>query len=351
MYHKFVFSVLIGAASIVSLSAQTPDPKAEKGSPLNQSFAFSFDGGSYLGVQTREVTRENFAKLGLREVRGVAVDKVVEGSPAASAGLKDGDVIVRFNGDEVTSTRKLSRLVSEVSPDHQVKLVVLRAGREQEIIATVGKSPGPSFENGNFKFSFPEGAEKWDPGKLKDLKEFRELVPMENFRMEELPRMFDLPEGAFSWTAGNGRQIGVSVYPVTKQLGDRYGVQSGLMINTVRENSAAAKAGLRAGDIIVDVDGKTVSNELELIRSINERKEGSITVNLMRDGSRQTVTVTPEVSKDGGFFYQMDDDDSPKPRGDKDDSPKPRVDKLRLTLPKTRETQLPIHSLFPARVI
>ena len=341
MYRKFVISVLFSASCALSLPAQTPEPKAEKGTPMNHSLAFSFDGGSYLGVQTREVTRENFANLGLREVRGVAIEKVVIGSPAAAAGLKDGDVIIRFNGDEVSSGRKLSRLVSEVSPDHQVKLVVLRGGREQEITATIGKSPGPSFHNGNFKFSFPEGAEKWDLGKLKDLKEFREIAPMENFRLEEFPKMFDLPEGGFTWNARSGRQIGVSVYPVTKQLGERYGVQNGLMINTVRENSAAAKAGLRAGDIIVDVDGKTVSNELDLIRLVNENKEGSITVNLMRDGGRQTITVTPEASKEGGFFFQLDEGDHPKPF----------VDKLRFDLPKMPEMQMPIHSLFPARVI
>ena len=129
MYSKFIICAFITALSLLTAVAQTPDSKMERDAPLNRAFAFSFEGnGSYLGVQTSEITKDNFSKYGLSDVRGVAVAKVVEGSPAAAAGLKDGDVIVRFNGDAVTSGRKLSRLVSEVSPDHQARLTVLRGG-------------------------------------------------------------------------------------------------------------------------------------------------------------------------------------------------------------------------------
>ena len=204
MYHRSVISIFVLALSFISLSAQTPEPKAEKDSPFGKSFAFSmFDGNSsYLGVQTSEVTNANFAKLGLREVRGVAVEKVVEGSPAAAAGLKSGDVIVRFNGDEVTSGRKLSRLVGEVSPDHKVKITVLRGGAEQEIIATIGKSPAPTFENGNFRFRVPQGDHEMDLGQLKNLDRLREIPKMDNFKMPDLenfkmdlPRTFNLTDG------------------------------------------------------------------------------------------------------------------------------------------------------------
>ncbi|MEQ1924085.1 MAG: PDZ domain-containing protein, partial [Pyrinomonadaceae bacterium] len=120
MLTRSLSSILIVTSSFVLAIGQTPD--AKKDAPkAPQTFAFSFDGdGGYLGVQSIEVTKENFAKFGLREVRGVAVDKVMEGSPAAAAGIKAGDVIVRFNGEDIASTRKLTRLVSETSPDHQV---------------------------------------------------------------------------------------------------------------------------------------------------------------------------------------------------------------------------------------
>lgn len=308
MIHKYVFSIFVGALAVGSVVAQTPEPKER--SPFKGDFAFTFeDGGSYLGVQTREVTKENFAKFGLRDVQGVAIEKVVDGSPAAAAGLKDGDVIVEFNGEKITSGKKLSRLVSEVSPDHQVRLKVLRGGSEQSITATVGKSPAPRFDNGNFKFTMPEGGEKWDLGKLKEMPEFRGMAPFENFKSGDLPKLFELPDGqSFKLDSRSGRQIGVSVYPLTKQLGDRYGVQGGVMINTVREDSAAAKGGLRAGDVIFEVDGKAVHSELDLIRAINEKKDGAITLNLIRDGNRQNLSVTPEPAKDGGFFFRFDNE-------------------------------------------
>src|SRR5258708_5479054 len=149
MYIKSIISILIVTSSFILAFGQTPEAKKEK-EKAPTAFAWSFEGGGgYLGVQTQEVSKENFAKFGLRDVRGVAVEKVLENSPAA-AGIQNGDVIVRFNGEEVTSSRKLTRLVGEVDPDHQVSLTISRAGREQEITATVCKRPTPRIENGNF---------------------------------------------------------------------------------------------------------------------------------------------------------------------------------------------------------
>src|SRR6476660_2368234 len=155
MIRKSLALFLLGVAAGTAASAQqTLNPPARPDAP--QTFAWSFDGnGGYIGVQTQEVTRDNFAKFGLRDVRGVAVEKVMEKSPAEAAGIQAGDVIVKFNGDEVTSARKLTRLIGEVDPDHQAKVTVLRGGREQDINVTIAKRPMPEFNNGNFQFSVP----------------------------------------------------------------------------------------------------------------------------------------------------------------------------------------------------
>ena len=154
MFSKSFISVMIVTSAFTLVFGQTPEAKKEKAA---QGFAWTFEGGgSYLGVQTQEVSKENFSKLGLREVRGVAVEKVIDNSPAQRAGLQDGDVIVKFNGEEITSTRKLTRLIGEVAPDHQARLTVLRGGGEdREITVTLGKRPGPRFENGAFSFGVP----------------------------------------------------------------------------------------------------------------------------------------------------------------------------------------------------
>src|SRR5215204_685467 len=136
MIRKSLALLVVGFVLFVSGQAQTSAPGAKSEA---HAFSMFFDGDSgYLGIQTEEITRDNFGKYGLREVRGVAVEKVLEGSPAEKAGIQNGDVIIRFENEEITGTRKLTRMLAEVSPDHQVRLTVLR-GSEREITATVGK--------------------------------------------------------------------------------------------------------------------------------------------------------------------------------------------------------------------
>src|SRR6187399_564966 len=114
MFSKSFLSVMIVTSTFTLVFGQTPEAKKDT-EKAPKAFAFSFDGGgSYLGVQTQEVNKENFAKFGLKDVRGVAVEKVMENSPAATAGLQAGDVIIKFYGEDVTGARKLTRLVSEV---------------------------------------------------------------------------------------------------------------------------------------------------------------------------------------------------------------------------------------------
>lgn len=251
---------------------------------------------SYLGVQAQEITKENFSKFGLSSVRGVGIEKVVKNSPAANAGLQNGDVIIRFDGEEIESVLKLNRLISEVAPDHTAKLTVLRGGNESEFNVTMGKREFVPFQSGFHIESFPA------------------LPNIQTLPRTPLPPTRALPpiqqrEGdrdVFVWRGGASRQIGVGVTPLTKQLGDYFGIAEGkgLLINNVRENSAAAKAGLKAGDIIVEADGKAVKGQMDLIRAVNEKKDGDVSLTIIRDRNRQIVRVTPELSKDGAMNFE-----------------------------------------------
>jgi len=290
------FILLAFSSCTIIFSQKTPEPSKQPAKPM--VYSFQFDSGSYLGFEPQEVTKENFGKFGLSQVRGVAVEKVVENSPAAQAGLQAGDVIIKFEGEEIESVRKLSRLISEVAPDHQVKLTILRNGSEQEITATMGKREVPAIFNGNFKMEMPN---------LQNLPKMPAMPKMPD--MSKLPQVQALPngQGGFIWKGdgetsfffGANRQIGVSVSSLTKQLGEYFGAADGkgLLINNVRENSPAAKAGLKAGDIIVEADGKEIKNNTDLIRTLNEKKEGDVQLTIIRDRNRQTVQVTPEKLK------------------------------------------------------
>lgn len=327
-----VFILLTISVFAVAFAQQTPEPDRKN----ERVFNFVFGGGSYLGVQTQEISKENFAKYGLSEVRGVAVEKVVENSPAANAGIQDGDVIIKFNGDEVTGTRKLTRLIGEVAPDHQAKVTVLRNGNEREFSVTIGKREMPEFgENGTILQGFPQMSE----------------IP--------LPRIPRSPNATLPPLEGDGnvlifrngesRQIGVSVTELTKQLAENFGVSGGkgLLIENVRENSPAAKAGLKAGDVIVEADGKEVKNSLELIRALNGKKEGDVTLTIVRDKNRQTISVTPETVK-SNFMPMFERREGFLPQG-KFNLATPSVPfvPLNLIVPVRLSSITPTNILFP----
>lgn len=90
-------------------------------------------------------------------------------------------------------------------------------------------------------------------------------------------------------------QIGVGVTSLTEQLAEYFGVNyRGILINTVRKDSPALKAGLKAGDVIVEVDGVAVVGGLGLIRAINDKNEGDVTLVIIRDHKRKTISLTPQ---------------------------------------------------------
>ncbi|CAN5676584.1 hypothetical protein BH20ACI4_BH20ACI4_19510 [soil metagenome] len=284
MLRKLFALSLFLAFTAVSLSAQdTPSPDRIYRALVTPGF-----GGSYLGVQTVDITKENFSRFGLSEVRGVAIDKVLKDSPAEKAGLQNNDVIVRFDGESVTSVQKLTRLIREVAPDHKVNLTVLRGGSERNIEVTMGKR----------EFDFNTS------GVIRG-----ELPNFENF--PTVPRVPNAPfpppgvgdGNVFVWSSGANRQIGVTLTSLSKQLADYFGVTDGkgLLINEVRADSPAAKAGLKAGDVIVEADGKKVENNADLIKTLNEKKEGTISITVIRDKNRQTFIVEPEKAKEMNF--------------------------------------------------
>ena len=181
---------MIVTSAFVLAIGQTPEAKKEK--EMTRSFAFTFEGdGSYLGVQTQEVNKENFAKFGLAGVRGVAVEKVGENSPAAAAGLQAGDVILKFNGEDVTGARKLTRLIGEVDPDHQAKITISRNCREQEVTATLAKRPTPKLAESYFNHRLPTPPQ----GEFAPFPNLKELPRIEG------PRVFGTPgaEGRSSY--------------------------------------------------------------------------------------------------------------------------------------------------------
>jgi PDZ domain-containing secreted protein len=204
--------------------------------------------------------------------------------------LKKDDVILRLDGENITSVRKLNRLVSEIAPDQSVRVTVSRGGAEQEVTATIGKRNNTSTVQG-FSFGGPNRVWKWEG----DPKEFKfEGAPFERFG-------FDLDkDGDLTFLLNNGRRIGVSTMQLNKQLADYFGITGGkgVLVTSVTEDGPAAKAGVKAGDVITAIDGEAVDSPGDISRAIGRKKEGSVTLTVIRNKSQQTIQVTPN---EGGF--------------------------------------------------
>ena len=216
-----------------------------------------------MGVYAENINRENMGRYHVNQVRGVGVTQVVKDSPAEKAGLRKDDVILRIDGENVNSVRKLNRLVSEMAPDHSVRVTVSRGGAEQEVTATIGKRNNSSLAQDLLKGE--PRVWKWEgtdpkPSSLKA-----------HSSTERLPDNGDL-----TFFLSNSRRIGVSTMALTKQLADYFGVADGkgVLVTSVTEDGPAAKAGVKAGDVITAIDGEAVDSPGDLSRVINRKKEG-----------------------------------------------------------------------------
>lgn len=285
--------LIVGGIVSAQEAPKAPEaPKSPKAEVADADFDFDFDfdlkdmptwqddghftlflqGGTFLGVHVEDVTKENLSRYGMRDVRGVGVTEIVKDSPAEKAGLRKDDVILSFNGESVTSTRKLHRLVSESSADQNVRLTISRGGSEQEVSATLSKRQGTGMLNAKIRENIQQ--------------------KMEQFK-KEMPKIKS-GDGTWIFNTGSYRRIGIATQTLTKQLADYFGVSEGILVTSVNDNSPAAKAGLKAGDVITAVDGEKVNSPGDISRAIGKKQDGPVTLTVVRDRNTRSVIVTPE---------------------------------------------------------
>ena len=170
---------------------------------------------------------------------GAFVEDVSEGSAAEKGGLRKGDIIVEFDGERVRSARQLTRLVhGDAGWRARCTTVGVRDG--QRVTLTVeprvdGADGFDAFQDladwgRDFSFALPK------PAKIAPLVNVPKIPAPGAWRMDEL--------------ISGGRRLGISVETLSPQLADYFGTKDGVLVTTVQSDSAAAKAGLKAGDVI-----------------------------------------------------------------------------------------------------
>ncbi|HYP25755.1 MAG TPA: PDZ domain-containing protein [Blastocatellia bacterium] len=271
-----------------------------------EAFAFQMGGGerSYLGVFLEEVTADRMKELNLSEERGAVVMKVSEGSPAQKAGMKENDVIISFNGRRVDTVREVQRLLSETPPGRTVTFDVLRGGAQQTLTATVTKrTPEVGFfgRGANLNGEYFKLNQDKLRAELEAARRNQRLTEQQRKELEEKYRKGFENFGNFNFVypgaAGRfrGTRIGITAEPLTGQLAEYFGVKGGrgVLVTEVQNDRPAAKAGLKAGDVITAIDGKPIENVSGLVTVITE-KEGPVVLTIIRNQAEQSVTVNIE---------------------------------------------------------
>ena len=228
---------------------------------------FHLGGGAWLGVEIEEVSDEKAGELGLGTGRGALVTGVEDDSPAAKAGIREGDVILGFDGERIVGVRTLRRLVAETPPARTVRLDLFRGGREMTVEARLEERPAPS----GFHFD-GEGDHEIDID-----------IPDMDIRIPKILRITGRPV------------LGVSVDEMNPQLAEFLGVrdeEGGLFVKEVLEGTPAERAGLKAGDVILEADGRKIGGLLDLRETLRGNAGKTIPLRVVRDRSARTLEVT-----------------------------------------------------------
>ena len=241
--------------------------------------------GSRLGVQIGDVGKDDVSRLRLGEERGAVVEGVDADSPAAKAGLQKDDVILRFQGEPVLSAATLSRMVRETPPGRTVSLEVSRAGSTQKMSAVL-QDRGGRVDVGDLDIDVPMPAMPAEP--------LMPPMPPDVFRWEG--RDGGHHGFAFAGPLGGGpRRLGIAFQDVSGQLAKFLHAPSdrAVLVVSVDEGSAAEKAGIKAGDLIVRFSGREIRDTGDLrdeVRRAESGKEVGITVH--RDGKPVELKAT-----------------------------------------------------------
>jgi len=198
----------------------------------------------WLGVSIQSLTPELAKGFGLTETAGALVANVTADSPAMKAGIKAGDIITEYDGHKVARSEALPRLVAETPAGREVPVTVLRDGKTVKLTAKVAK--------------------------------------------------LDEPDQKVASDAGEKGKLGVAVEPVTPAVARELGLKEtrGVVVRRVEDGGRAANAGIRSGDVILEVDRQPVKDVAALKRIVDKHPNGTpLLLLLQREDGTMYVTA------------------------------------------------------------
>jgi serine protease Do len=249
--------LLLVCGLLPAAAQQPPRPPAFRDSQMSET--------GWLGISIEELSAQRAQELKLPGVYGVLITDVGADTPAAKAGLKNGDVITDYAGQRVEGVVEFRRLVRETPPGRTAKITIWRDGSSQTLSAEIGKNENPSPDN-----------------------LFRNIIPRFG---NPGPNAF-----GFGATLPSRPVLGIAGQNLSGQLGKYFGAPDGqgVLITNVESNSPAAKAGLEAGDVITKVDGNRVRTLREMRDWLLAKREAkTVTLSVLRKGSEMSMSIEP----------------------------------------------------------
>jgi serine protease Do len=210
----------------------------------------------WLGVKIQTITEDLAETYGVKENQGALVSSVTPGSPAAKAGVQDGDVILKFDGKDVTSMRGLPRLVAQTPIGKDVEIELLRKGQRMNVRVAIGRL---AEESAPTKTSAKEPPKSRSKGKDRD----------KNGKAG--------PKGS--------ALIGLVLAPLDDALRTKHGIGKdvkGVIVVEIDKASPAAEKGVRVGDVIVEVAQEAVSSVDDIAKNVERIKKAGRKAVLLR---------------------------------------------------------------------
>jgi serine protease Do len=279
MRNTILFAIALALATVTisaaeCISANTSDsigfPSEDWGS------------GSYLGIDSRDITPDRLSALHLKEERGVEVTMVDQDAPAGKAGIREKDVILQLNGENVQSVEQLRRMIREIPPGRVITMSISRDGQPMTVKVQLA-------DRKTDMSSFAQNASHW----ADQAKQFKD------FTLD-----MDMPSSIV--VVHSSARSGLMVENLTPQLGEYFGAKNGagILVRSVDKGSRAEKAGFRAGDVIVKVNGESIHDTGDFTHALHGRSNTSVNVGILRDKKEQTVTLTLPERQQSDFIQE-----------------------------------------------
>jgi len=217
----------------------------------------------WLGVKIQQVTPDIAESLGLKDAAGAMIAGITDGGPADKAKIRAGDVILKFDGQDVKEMHNLPRIVADSEVGKQVPVVLWRDGKEVTLQTTLAERPADA-----------------------------QLAAVDSGAKPDTTQPTDITG------------LGLKVAPVSQDLKDKFQLgaeQKGVVITDVAPNTAAAERGLKPGDVIMEVQQGEVASPADIQKQVDAARKADrkfVLMLIQREGGTQYIPLS--LSKSGG---------------------------------------------------